>query len=162
MPKSSQLAIMSSLVAAFMLTACGGVDQDSSLDNSNKKKYQLWCLANLNYPGAAGINSRTVRAQGTKEYKMDNVKLVDSKKEKDEYKAVLTNLATACNGLYSIINVSGCSNIRWDKPELLVQDSKTPFQSNFIAFEYTGRFNGVDQKIKGEYFCQMREVATTP
>jgi len=163
MSKSSKVAVLSAFVASVLLSACGGLDQDSNLDNSSKKKYRLVCLANMSYPNQFGsFDVRTVRAEGTKEYKMDKAKLVEARKEKDEYKAVLTNRITACNSLHPIMNVSGCSNIDWNKPEVLVQDPASQGQSKIITFAYSGRHQGIERNYKGEYFCQMREFTTAP
>lgn len=147
--KMAPSSLFVTLVSALLMTACGSSD-DSALNGSEKKPYLLRCLANISVGGA----TYTLRAEGTKVFKQKSNELVDSKKERDEYKKVLIDLQMKCNGSYDKINASGCGLIKYDQPELLVKDQKDPSRSNFLAFEYSA----AGKVYKGEYFCQMTEA----
>jgi hypothetical protein len=152
----SKKVLIGGLFSVILLNACGQTDNSSLSSNSSSSKYRLWCLANLNFAG----NSRTVRAEGTKLYKQDKLKLVDTRKEKEEYTQTLIKLQTLCNGLYTVMNVSGCSNIKFDNPKILTESQNVPGSSVRIPFSYTGTYNNAVTKYQGEYYCEMRLPST--
>jgi hypothetical protein len=141
------------LAASVLMNACGTSD-DSTLSNSQKKSYHLKCLTNISFNNGVGPATYTMRAEGSKVYKQKNNHLVDSKKEREEYRKVLVDLQMKCNGSYDKINASGCGLIKYDQPELLRKDAKDPSRSESVAFEY----NAVGKLYKGEYFCFMSEA----
>lgn len=155
--KSAINSLFVTFVAAALLNACGTAD-DSTLSNSDKKPYNLRCLTNISFNNGVGNATYTMRADGTKVYKQKNNHLVDSKKEREEYRKVLIDLQMKCNGSYDKINASGCGLIKYDQPELLKQDSKDPSRSNILEFQYTA----VGKVYKGEYFCSMVEAPANP
>lgn len=151
--KSAKNSLFVTFAVAALMNACG-TSENSALNGSEKKPYHLRCLANISFNNGVGTSSYTMRAEGSKVYKQKNNHLVDSKKEREEYKNVLIKLQMECNGSYAKINASGCGLIKYDQPELLKQDSKDPSRSNFLEFQYTA----AGKLYKGEYFCSMVEA----
>jgi hypothetical protein len=149
----SKTRILLGFMMILSLHACKTVpdDEGSALDGSDKKSYNLRCIADLIGP----VLRVSMVETGTKQFRLEEPKLVESKKEKDEYKALLSKLSGRCTiqAPGSGITPGLCASISLDKDRKFERRRDNPSLSNLITLP--------DNKpnVRIEIYCLMNAAS---
>ena len=145
-----------SLISIVVLTACGRSEKSPDSATLAIQLNHLKCIVNVN----SSVGQGTVRMDGTKTYAQATPDLIDTRKEHDEFEAVLKKLKDRCKIKSTELkfNPSACEEVSGHQIDKLKKDPQNASSSVFVSFDY--KDNG--KKYTGNYSCFMTSAPIVP